>query len=710
MAVDKKRVLITGVSGLLGNNLAYCLKDQYDILGLYNQHAVQISGIKTVKMDLAQAQGQQMRHMIKGFRPDVIIHCAALSDIDYCEKNQKSAYDTNVLGTRKLVESVKDRRTKFIYISTDAVYDNANGKPLCEEDPINPANYYGKTKYLGEQEALKADNSLILRTNIFGWNIQDKFSLAEWVIYELSCKREIHGFNDVYFSSIYTFDLAELIDRIIKKKLSGIYNLGSRSALSKKDFAITIADQLGLDTSLIVPISVDDFHFKAKRNKNLSLDIGKLKKDIKSDIPSINDSIDHFVRDFKAGLPGVFKNFGAVKKNYPDLDYISYGRQSIDDADIQAVINVLKSSTLTQGPKIREFEQELCKTTKANHAVAVNSGTSALHIACLAAGVGPGDEVITSPNSFVASANCAVYCGAKPVFADIDPQTHNICPKEIDCKITEKTKAIIPVHFAGQSCDMEAIREVVDAKEKVFGHKIMVIEDAAHALGSRYKGKEAGSCQYSDMAIMSFHPVKHITTVEGGVVLTNDTHLMKLLRMLRSHGITNDPDELINDALGPWYYEQQQLGFNYRITDVQCALGISQLTKLPEFIQRRRDIVNQYNEAFKESVAITTPFESAPGETNFHLYVIQIDFSKNNVSRSELITELKKRGITTQVHYIPIYTHPYYKEHYQVSADDYPVCENYYKHCLSIPLYPSLSDKDVQKVIYNIKELAGGAI
>ena len=207
---------------------------------------------------------------------------------------------------------------------------------------------------------------------------------------------------------------------------------------------------------------------------------------------------------------------------------------------------------------------------------------------------------------------------------------------------------------------------------------------------------------------MSFHPVKHITTAEGGAVFTNDANLMKHLKKFRSHGITNDPDELVMDVPGPWYYEQQQLGFNYRMTDVQCALGISQLTKLPEFIQRRRTIVNQYNAAFKKSVSITTPFESTPGESNFHLYVIQIDFSKIQLSRRELIIELRERGIRTQVHYIPIHTQPYYIGQYQTSEGDYPVCEHYYQRCLSLPLYPSLSDSDVQKVISNIEELAGG--
>ena len=269
-----------------------------------------------------------------------------------------------------------------------------------------------------------------------------------------------------------------------------------------------------------------------------------------------------------------------------------------------AVCSVLRSDWLTQGPKIVEFESALCNETDAEFAVCLNSGTSALHIACMAAGVGNGDEIITSPITFVASANCAVYCGARPVFADIDPDTYNISPEEIEKKITRHTKAIIPVDFAGQSCDMDVIRQIVSTAEKKYGHKIYVIEDACHALGSLYKNKKVGSCAFSDMTVMSFHPVKHITTGEGGVVLTNDEGLLKKLRLSRSHGITSDPKDFINKDLAfpiqnsklkikklknPWYYEQIALGYNYRITDIQCALGLSQLKKFPRFCKRRRD-------------------------------------------------------------------------------------------------------------------------
>jgi perosamine synthetase len=413
-------------------------------------------------------------------------------------------------------------------------------------------------------------------------------------------------------------------------------------------------------------------------------------------------------------------NNSTEKKIYPEsLDVIPYGRQSIDDEDIQAVMDVLKSKAITQGAKIQEFELALCKELGASFSVAVNSGTAALHAACFAAGIGPQDEVITSAITFVASANCAVYCGGQPVFVDIDPQTYNISPQEIEKNINKNTKAIIPVHFAGQSCDMEAIEAIVRAGEKKYGHKIYIMEDACHTLGSHYKEKKVGSCGYSDMTVLSFHPVKHITTGEGGAILTNDKELQRKLRCFRTHGITNNPDEFVyqdnafEKKLGheealfkkQWYYEQNCLGHNYRITDIQCALGISQLKKLDDFLRRRREIVHQYNRSFKDVEWLTIPYERDPGSSNFHLYVLQFDFKEMGISRACAMSALKEKGILTQVHYIPVYTHPFYRENFKTNWGDCPVAERYYEKCLSIPLYPAMNDGDVKSVIKAVREL-----
>ena len=714
---QKKRILITGVSGLLGSNLAYCLKDAYDILGVYHSHKVHINGIRTDGADLTSAK--EVGDLINQFKPDVIIHCAAQADVDVCEEHPQDAERINILGTKNIADNINGAGTKLLYISTDLVYDGKK-ELFSEDDPIDPLNYYGVTKRAAEKEALKKKGALVLRTNFFGWNIQNKYSLGEWVIHELTKKNTMHGFTDCKFSSIYTFELAKLLDLAIKKNLCGVYNFASSSSMSKFEFVSEIAGRLKLETGLIKPVSIDDFGFKAQRSKRLSLNTSKLARDLSVEIPSLSYSIDRFVEDFKNGIPERIKSNGGSYKIYPaSLDIIPYGRQGIDEDDIAAVVEALKAESITQGPRIKSFEAALCQATDAPYSVVVNSGTSALHIACLAAGIGTGDEAVTSPNTFVASANCVVYCGGKPVFGDIDPKTYNISVDEIEQKINEQTKAIIPVHFAGQSCDMEYIRECVRSKEKKHGHKIYIIEDACHALGSAYKNTKVGSCTYSDMTVMSFHPIKHITTGEGGAIFTNDRNLRRKLSYFRSHGITSDFDELIykenamdnskhagEQALrNIWYYEQNCLGYNYRMTEIQCALGISQLKKLDDFRRRRREIVDLYNDAFRNIEWLTVPYEEEFCNSNFHLYVLQFDFEKIKKSRARVMLELRNKGVQTQVHYIPVYTQPFYRRQLGLNVHC-PNAERHYQKCLSIPLYPVMAKEEVNKVIKAIKELA----
>ena len=712
-------MLITGVSGLLGSNVAYCLRDKYEILGVYHAHTIEMEGIRTICTDLTSSD--EVASLLKDFKPDVIVHCAAQADVDKCEEYPEAAERINVLGTQNIVKNLNGSAAKLLHISTDLVYSGQKDR-CSEDDPVGPLNHYGRTKCRAEQVALERKGVIVLRTNFFGWNIQNKYSLGEWVIHELTHKKEVQGFTDCHFSSIYTFELAGLLDLAIQKNLTGVYNFASSTSMSKYDFVSTVASRLSLDHHMIKPVSIDQFGFKAQRSKSLSLDTQKLSRDLAVDIPTISYSIGRFVEDFQNDLPAKIRSEIKQKNIYPALlDKIPYGRQSIDEDDIAAVVDVLKSESITQGPKIREFEDALLRVTGASHCVAVNSGTSALHIACLAAGVTAGDEVITSPNTFVASANCAVYCGGRPIFADIDPRTYNVSPMEIEKKINARTKAIIPVHFAGQSCDMEAIQEIVRAKEKEYGHKIYVIEDACHAIGSEYKGDKVGACRHSDMAAMSFHPVKHITTGEGGCVFTGDKALERKLRYFRSHGISSDLAEFKNqsnafDASGPvglepiqnpWYYEQHFLGYNYRITEIQCALGISQLRKLDIFCRRRREIVDRYNQAFQSVAWLTTPYEEPFCRTNFHLYVLQFDFNRIGKNRAQAMLELRQKKIQTQVHYIPVHTHPFYRETFGTKAGDCPVAERYYQQCMSIPLYPVMDDTDVERVIDGVLALAG---
>lgn len=370
--------------------------------------------------------------------------------------------------------------------------------------------------------------------------------------------------------------------------------------------------------------------------------------------------------------------------------YIPYGRQSIDEADIQAVTEVLKSDFLTTGPKIAEFEKKVADYTGAKYAVAISNGTAALHATCYAAGIGPGDEVITTPLTFAASANCVLYCGGTPVFADVDEKTYNIDPDDIRQKITDRTKAIIPVHLAGQPCNLDAIHAI--AKE----YHLIVIEDGAHALGSSYKGKKIGAV--SDMTTFSFHPVKPVTTGEGGMIVTDNEAFYKRLCLFRSHGITRD-ETLMTKEEGPWFYQQIQLGYNYRITDIQCALGITQMDKLDRFIGRRQELAARYHKAFSCCANIITPYQMPDTKSGWHLYIIQV----KNHNRRKVFEQLRSEGIGVNVHYIPVYLHPYYQEHGYKNVHC-RMAEQIYSNMLSLPLYPGLTDPEQDYVIAKVKE------
>ncbi len=381
---------------------------------------------------------------------------------------------------------------------------------------------------------------------------------------------------------------------------------------------------------------------------------------------------------------------------------ISYGRQSISQEDIDSVIEVLRSEMLTQGPTVEKFEQKVAAYCGAKYAVAVNSATSALHIACLAAGLHKGDVLWTVPNTFVASANCALYCSASVDFVDIDDATYNMSVDLLEKKLQEssvKPKIVIPVHFAGQSCDMERIFSL---SEK-YGFKI--IEDASHAIGAEYKGEKVGGCQFSDMTVFSFHPVKIVTTAEGGMVLTNDDELYKRLTLFRSHGITRNPKLMKTVSTNPLYYEQIELGFNYRMTDVQAALGVSQMDRIDEFVQRRRQLAKKYEELFA-SLPLIRPYQSAETNSSWHLYVIRVDFSKLGFDKTELVAKFKEKGILVNVHYIPVHTQPYYQQ-LGFKYGDFIVSEKYYEEVFTIPLYYGLTDEQQNYVFESLKDILG---
>ncbi len=376
---------------------------------------------------------------------------------------------------------------------------------------------------------------------------------------------------------------------------------------------------------------------------------------------------------------------------------IYYGHQYIDEDDVNAVVEVLRYGDLTCGPKINELEQKLCSITGAKYAVVCSNGTAALHIACMAAGVTAGDEVITTPITFAASANCALYCQARPVFADINPETYNLDPECVKKLTTEKTKAVVAVDYTGQSVELDEILE------HCHQNNIVLIEDGAHVIGTKYKGRMNGSI--ADMTTFSFHPVKTVTGGEGGAVLTNSEEYYKKLLLYRSHGITRDPSLMSKEPDGPWYYEQVDLGFNYRMTDIQAALLISQLDKLPGFSARRKEIVARYNEAFKDIPGIFVQKEIPESDTTRHLYILRIVPEKLTIDRAKFFEALKAEGVCCNVHYIPTYYFPYYQK-LGYKKGLCPNAEKLYEEMLSLPLYYAMSDEDVESVIEAVTKIA----
>ena len=382
---------------------------------------------------------------------------------------------------------------------------------------------------------------------------------------------------------------------------------------------------------------------------------------------------------------------------------VPYGRQEITQADIDAVVRVLQSEFLTQGPMVPRFEQLVAQHVGALHAVAVNSATSALHIACLALGLGPGDRLWTTPITFVASANCGLYCGATVDFVDIDPRTYNLCPKALALKLEQAErqgtlpKVVIPVHLCGQPCDMEAIHSLALR----YGFK--VIEDASHAIGGKYQDAFIGDGRYSDVTVFSFHPVKIITTAEGGMALTNSAELARKMALFQSHGITRDPAYMTHAPDGPWYYQQTELGYNYRMTDLQAALGISQLQRLDQYVTRRHELAQRYD-LLLQDLPITTPWQHPDSYSGLHLYVIRLQLDSMGKTHRRIFEELREQGIGVNLHYIPVHTQPYYQR-LGHQTGDFPESERYYADAISLPMFQTLTDAQQDLVIAALKKV-----
>ncbi len=679
----KKKILFLGGASLLAHSWCKSLSYNKNIyLGIHNRKP-ELDNFNCIIIDINNLENQ-----IYNLKIDIIINCIGYTNVENCEINPKKAWKINVDYASIISKVCNKLSIKLIHISTDHLFDGKSNF-YDENDKVFPLNEYGKTKYKAEKIVLKNNSSsLIVRTNFFGLGPSYKNSFSDYIIKNLNLKNTISLFSDVFYTPILASELSRIIHELIKKNCSGVYNIVSNERISKFDFGLKIAEEFSFDKKLIKSISIKKRNDLVERPLDMSLSNKKLRGEgIKI------KSFDSQIRDLK-------NQFKRYNKETVVNKIIPYGRQNISDEDIKCVINTLKSDFLTQGPVVIDFEKAVSRYTKSKFGVAVNSATSALHISCLALGLSENDIVWTSPVSFVASSNCALYCGAKVDFVDIDTKTYNMSVKSLSQKLRKAKKEkklpkiVIPVHLSGQSCDMKEIYKL----SKIYNFNI--IEDASHAIGAKYKDAPVGNCQYSDITVFSFHPVKIITTGEGGMCTTNSPELANLLCRFRSHGITRHQTEMTKKSDGPWYYQQLDLGLNYRMTDISAALGLSQLKKLDEFIKRRHDIVKKYNLAFKNKPLIT-PYQEPHNYSSFHLYIIRLKNNTNGLSRIDLFNKLREIGILVNIHYIPIYHQPYYMK-MGFKKNNFPESEKYYEEAISLPIHTLLKDEEQNFVIDNV--------
>ena len=678
-----KNILFLGGSSLL----AHCWvsnKDDVDniIIGTHNRK-IDNKLLKTISIDF-----NNLKNQIKELNVDVVINCIGYTSVENCEINPEKAFDINVNLSFLASKVCSELSLKFVHISTDHLFDDKS-RMYSESDKVSPLNIYSKTKFEGEKKVLEANkSSLVIRTNFFGWGPSYRESFSDFIYDNLKSKKSISLFTDVYYTPIIVSELSRVIEKLIEKNCSGIYNVVSNERITKYDFGVKMCNEFSLDKNLINKISIKSRNDLVQRPSEMSLSNNKLN----------NAGIQ--IKPLSAQLKELKFQLSKIENRFYEKKIIPYGRQDISQEDIIAVNDVLNSDFLTQGPIVLNFENELANYTKSKFAIAVNSATSALHISCMALGLEENDIVWTSPISFVASANCALYCGAIVDFVDIDPNTYNLSVESLTIKLKKAQvenklpKIVIPVHLSGQSCDMEKIYKL----SLKYGFKI--IEDASHAIGGKYKNEPVGSCSYSDITVFSFHPVKIITSGEGGVCTTNSSEIANMLCRFRSHGITRHQSEMTKKPDGPWYYQQLDLGFNYRMTDIQAALGLSQLKKLDSFIIKRHKIAKKYDEAFKDK-PIVTPYQDLNNYSSYHLYIIRINNEAQGLTRLDLFNKLRDAGILVNIHYIPIYQQPYYAK-YVYSHSDFPNSEKYYEQAISLPIHTKLSIEDQDFVIENI--------
>lgn len=678
---------------MLGLNLAITNQNKYDLVLSYHKRKFNIKGIKTKKLNL-ENYNVLIKELIK-ISPNIIINAAGLTNVEKCESSEIKAVKANVNIAKNLAKCCKILKIQMVHISTDHIF---NGKKTLykETDKANPLNLYAKTKAIAEKEVLKEyPQSIVVRTNFFGWGTDYRKSFSDFIIENLENKKNIYLFKDVYFTPIFTGSLIKTINLLILKKAKGVFNVSGNERISKLNFGLRLAKKFNLDTKFIKGISLKDKKRLILRPKEMSLSNKKLFKTINCKLNNLDQDI--------IELKKQRKKFVKILK-----PFIPYGKHYIDSDDIKSVNNILEYGWLTQGPKVIEFEKKVAKYVGAKFAVSTTSCTAGLHLAYKAVNLKKNEYLITTPITFVSTANAALFNGAKVIFADVNKDSINISVKELKKIVNKKNnkiKVITPVHFGGVPCEMKEIKKIADKINAT------IIEDAAHALGSKYKnGKRVGSCIYSSMTVFSFHPVKAIATGEGGMITTNDENLYKILLRLRSHGINklddnfkNNKNAFTNNKFNPWYYEMQSIGFHYRLNDIQCALGISQLNKLNNFLKKRKNIAKYYDTKLKNNKKIKIIQNKFREISSHHLYIIRIKFTKNN-SREKLMNKLLEYGIGTQVHYIPVPMHPYYSN-LGFDMSNYPNSMDYYSEALSLPIYYDLSREQQDKVINCLKNI-----
>lgn len=688
-------ILITGGSGLLAVNWAIQRRNADQVHCLMHHRMINIDGVTSHTADLLDTNATKT--LVKEIAPDLIVHTAGLTNVDECERDPEKSWTANFQIAENIARICAELAIRLVHISTDHLFDGS--KPLASEmRPVAPQNNYARHKYEAEQSVIgHHQDALIIRTTFFGWGPHYRPSFSDNILDSLENEGDLYMFDDVFFTPLSTRRLIDLTHRVIDLGYSGILNICGGERISKYEFSVKLAKAFGHDPDFIQPVQATRRRNNVNRPHDLSLS-----SSLMNELTGLEPvTIDEVINDLKTDLPlrGEIRRLGKV---------IPYGKHFIDQNDINAVVKTLQSPSLTQGPTIPAFEERIAEYVGVKYAVAVSSATAGLHLAYKALGLGPGQSVLTSPITFVSTANAAEFCGGKARFADVDPETINLgfktAQKALDAN--DDISIVAPVLFGGAADGIPELAMMARKRGK------NIVEDAAHGLGGTYAcGTKIGSCKYSDCTVFSLHPVKSIAAGEGGIITTNDEETYRRLLRLRSHGINKNDDPFVakenaftDGDLNPWYYEMNDIGYHYRITDIQISLALSQLDKLDAFIERRRDLVHRYREWCRGLPFLQHAQKIDPDCSANHLFVGAFDFAGINLNRNILMHALRAENIVSQVHYIPVVIQPYYANQGN-RIEDFPAAAAYYDKALSLPLYYALEDAELSHVMKVIERL-----